>query len=87
MTKNVSKSVIKNIKLAGIYSILIDETQVLARLGQVSFIIRYVVSNFSSCEHFIWLLEQPELMVSLINLIKVILNNYNLRTNDLRGQR
>lgn len=39
--------------MAGIYSILIDDTQDLARHGQISFIIRYVVSNLSPREHFI----------------------------------
>jgi len=42
MTAFVTKNIIKDIQLAGIYSILVDETQDLVKHKQVSFIIRYV---------------------------------------------
>lgn len=52
MAAFVTKNTIKAIQSAGIYSLLIDETQDLARHEQVSFIIRYVDSNLSPPRRF-----------------------------------
>lgn len=83
----VTKNIIKDIQLAGIYSLLIDETQDLARHEQVSFIIRYVDSNLNPHEDFIGFFRTDRTDgESLTNLIKVVLNSYNLRIEDLRGQ-
>ncbi|XP_060845501.1 zinc finger MYM-type protein 1-like [Rhopalosiphum padi] len=83
----VTKNIIKDIQLAGIYSLLIDETQDLARHEQVSFIIRYVDSNLNPHEDFIGFFRTDRTDgESLTNLIKVVLNSYNLRITDLRGQ-
>lgn len=80
MAASVTNSIIKDIQLAGLYSILIDETQDLARHEQVSFIIRYVDSNLNPHEVFIGFFRTARTDVeSLTNLIKEVLNNFNLR--------
>jgi len=87
MAAFVTKSIIKDIQLAGIYSILIDETQDLARHEQVSFIIRYFDGNLNPHEVFIGFYRTVRTDGEcLTNLIKVVLNSYNLRIEDLRGQ-
>ncbi|XP_022170796.1 zinc finger MYM-type protein 1-like, partial [Myzus persicae] len=87
MAAFVKKSIIKDIQLAGIYSILIDETQDLDRHEQVSFIIRYVDGNLNPHEVFIGFYRTARTDGEcLTNLIKVVLNSYNLRIEDLRGQ-
>ncbi|XP_025192782.1 zinc finger MYM-type protein 1-like isoform X2 [Melanaphis sacchari] len=87
MAAFVTKNIIKDIQLAGIYSILIDETQDLARHEQVSFIIRYVDGNLNPHEVFIGFYRTARTDGEcLTNLIKVVLNSYNLRIEDLRGQ-
>lgn len=87
MAKTVTLSIIKDIQIAGIYSILIDETQDLARHEQVSFIIRYVDSSLNTHEVFIGFFRTARTDGrSLTNLIKEVLNSYNLRIEDIRGQ-
>ncbi|KAF0704920.1 zinc finger MYM-type protein 1-like [Aphis craccivora] len=74
MAAFVTKNTIKAIQSAGIYSLLIDETQDLARHEQVSFIIRYVDSNLSPHEDFIGFFRTDRTDgESLTNLIKVVL--------------
>lgn len=87
MAANVTNSIIKDIQMAGLYSILIDETQDLSRHEQVSFIIRYVDSNLNPHEVFIGFFRTARTDgESLTNLIKEVLNNFNLRIEDCRGQ-
>jgi len=87
LASNVTKSIIKNIKVAGIYSILIDETQDLSRHEQVSFVIRYVDNNLNPHENFIGFYKTDRTDAeSLTNLIKTVLYSHNLQIKDIRGQ-
>jgi hypothetical protein len=83
----VTINIIKDIQLAGIFSLLTDKTQDLARYEQLSFIIRYVDSNLNPHEDFIGFFRTNRTnSESLTNLIKVVLTSYNLRMEDLRRQ-
>jgi len=86
----VTKNIIKDIQLAGRYVqyiILIDETQDLVRHEQVSFITRYVDGNLNPHEVFRGFYRTARTDGEcLTNLIKLVLNSYNLRIEDLRGQ-
>lgn len=53
MTSIVVKSIIDDVLIAGIFSIIVDETQDLSRHEQVAIVIRYVNINFTPVEAFL----------------------------------
>lgn len=67
-----------------IYSLLIGETQDLAKQGQVSFIIYYINCSLNPHEDLIVLLRITRTNESLNYLIKVVLNSF--RIEHLSGQ-
>jgi len=64
MAKNVQQSLISNIKEAGIYSILVDETQGLSRHEQVSICVKYVTESVEPTEVFLGFFK---LIVPMLN--------------------
>ncbi|CAH1722585.1 zinc finger MYM-type protein 1-like [Aphis gossypii] len=87
MAKNVQHSLISNIKEAGIYSILVDETQDISRHEQVSICVRYVTESFEPTEVFLGFFKTNSTNAeSLVALIKEVLKNNDLNVQNIRGQ-
>lgn len=87
MAKNVQQSLISNIKEAGIYSILVDETQDISRHEQVSICVRYVTESFEPTEVFLGFFKTHSTNAeSLVALIKEVLKNNDLNIQNIRGQ-
>jgi len=87
MAKNVQQSLISNIKEAGIYSILVDETQDISRHEQVSICVRYVTESFEPNEVFLGFFKTHSTNAeSLVALIKEVLKNNDLNIQNIRGQ-
>jgi len=86
MSDYVLKSIVSEIMSAGIFSILIDETQDLSRHEQVSVFIRYV-NNLEPKEVFLGFYRTSSTDgESLVVLIKEVLKLNGLKIEDIRGQ-
>lgn len=86
MSDYILKSIISEILSAGIFSILIDETQDLSRHEQVSVFIRYV-NNLEPKEVFLGFYRTNSTDgESLVDLIKEVLKLNGLKLEDIRGQ-
>jgi len=86
MSDYVLKSIISEILSAGIFSILIDETQDLSRHEQVSVFIRYV-HNLEPKEVFLGFYHTNSTDgESLVDLIKEVLKLNGLKIENIRGQ-
>ncbi|XP_008181768.1 zinc finger MYM-type protein 1-like [Acyrthosiphon pisum] len=87
MAQQVLLNIINSIKEAGIFSILVDETQDLSRHEQVSFIIRFVDDSFQIHEQFLGFYKTSHTdSETLANLIKKVLSDSGLDIQNLRGQ-
>jgi len=87
MAKNIQQSLISNIKVAGIYSILVDETQDISRHEQVSICVRYVTESFEPIEVFLGFFQTHSTSAeSLVALIKEVLKKNDLNIQNIRGQ-
>lgn len=87
MAQQVLLNIINYIKEAGIFSILVDETQDLSRHEQVSFIIRFVDDSFQIHEKFLGFYKTSHTdSETLANLIKKVISDNGLDIQNLRGQ-
>lgn len=87
MAKIVIKSSVDDVLIAGILSIIVDETQDLSRHEQVAIILRYVNNDFEPIEAFLSFYKSDStdgLTFSL--LIKNTLLSSGLKLENLRGQ-
>lgn len=87
MAHQVFCNVVKNIKKAEIFSIMIDETQDLSRHEQVSFIVRFVDDSLQIHEHLLGFYKtNHNNSETLTNLIKYVLSENGLNIKNFRGQ-
>lgn len=87
MSKNVLNQIINSVKTAGIYSVIMDETQDLKRHEQVSIVLRYCDNSLNIHESFLGLYRTENTDgESLYRLLKSVLISFGLKVEDLRGQ-
>lgn len=85
--KNIKHSIINDIKEAIIFSIIVDETQDLARHEQVSVCARYVSKTLEPHEVFLGFYRTASTDgESLTTLIKEVISSNGLSINNIRGQ-
>lgn len=87
MGQNVLNQIIENVKNAGVYSVLMDETQDLKKHEQVSIVLRYCDKQLNVFESFIGLYRTDKFDgESLSNLFKHTLLTLGLKIENIRGQ-
>ncbi|XP_060865885.1 zinc finger MYM-type protein 1-like [Metopolophium dirhodum] len=87
MGKNIKDSIINDIQQAIIFSIIVDETQDLARHEQVSVCVRYVSKTLEPHEVFLGFYRTASTDgESLTTLIKEVILSNGLSINNIRGQ-
>lgn len=87
MGKDVLQSIISDIQDSKFFSIIVDETQDLARHEQVAICIRYVSKLFTTHEVFLGFYRTDKTDgETLANLIKQFLQKNNLSIQNIRGQ-
>ena len=87
MCQQVLDSIVHKIKEAEIFSVIIDETQDLARHEQVSVIIRYCDQVLNVHENFVGFYKTDKMDgESLSLLLQNVLNSFGLSINNIRGQ-
>ncbi|KAF0713428.1 Uncharacterized protein FWK35_00030863, partial [Aphis craccivora] len=87
MGKYVLQSIIRDIQDSKYFSILVDETQDLAKHEQVTICIRYVSKLYITHEVFLGFYRTDKTDgETLVNLIKQFLQTNNLSIQNIRGQ-
>ncbi len=87
MSKTIYEEIIKDVKAAKYYSIIVDSSSNISYVDQLSFIIRYVKPNGTVVEHFLKLLDNPgHKGLELYNAVVFTLGYYNIDKIDIRGQ-
>lgn len=87
MGKDVLQSIIRDIQDSKFFSIMVDETQDLAKHEQVAICIRYVSKLFITHEVFLGFYRTDKTDgETLVNLIKQFLQTNNLSIQNIRGQ-
>lgn len=87
MANQVTDQIIKEIKDARYYSIIVDSTTDILHKDQLSFIIRYVSENGTPVERFICFLENSgHKSEELADAVLTVINSFNIDISDLRGQ-
>ncbi|KAL4148362.1 hypothetical protein QTP88_002626 [Uroleucon formosanum] len=83
----VIKNIIDNVIAAGIFSIIVDETQDLSRHEQVAIIIRYATKDLSPAEVFLGFYKTETTDGETLSmLIKSTLVSHGLKIENIRGQ-
>ncbi|KAL4148872.1 hypothetical protein QTP88_003017 [Uroleucon formosanum] len=83
----VIKNIIDNVIAAGIFSIIVDETQDLSRHEQVAIIIRYATKDLSPAEVFLGFYETETTDGETLSmLIKSTFVSHGLKIENIRGQ-
>ncbi|XP_026811042.1 zinc finger MYM-type protein 1-like [Rhopalosiphum maidis] len=83
----VIENIIDNVIAAGIFSIIVDETQDLSRHEQVAIIIRYATKDLSPAEVFLGFYKTENTDGETLSmLIKSTLVSHGLKIENLRGQ-
>ncbi|KAL4122041.1 hypothetical protein QTP88_014447 [Uroleucon formosanum] len=83
----VIKNIIDNVIAAGIFSIIVDETQDLSRHEQVAIIIRYATKDLSPAEVFLDFYETETTDGETLSmLIKSTFVSHGLKIENIRGQ-
>ncbi|KAL4091238.1 hypothetical protein QTP88_025960 [Uroleucon formosanum] len=83
----VIKNIIDNVIAAGIFSIIVDETQDLSRHEQVPIIIRYATKDLSPAEVFLGFYETETTDGETLSmLIKSTFVSHGLKIENIRGQ-
>ncbi|KAL4089149.1 hypothetical protein QTP88_024217 [Uroleucon formosanum] len=83
----VIKNIIENVIAAGIFSIIVDETQDLSRHEQVAIIIRYATKDLSPAEVFLGFYKTETTDGETLSmLIKSTLVSHGLKIENIRGQ-
>lgn len=87
MADSILRNIVLDIKSAGIFSLIVDETQDLGRHEQVSIVLRYVDDKLTPHESFIGFRRTDKCDAeSLANLIKAELNLLGLEMKNLHAQ-
>ncbi|XP_008183717.1 zinc finger MYM-type protein 1-like [Acyrthosiphon pisum] len=87
MGVNVLSQIIDNVKNAGMYSVIMDETQDLKKHEQVSIDLRYCDKRLNVIENFIGFYKTDKLDgETLSNLLKSTLQSLDLKIENMRGQ-
>ncbi|XP_031781025.2 zinc finger MYM-type protein 1-like [Nasonia vitripennis] len=86
-SENLLNIIVNEIKCNKYYSIMIDETSDVSRLGQVSICLRTVSHNFVVKEHFMEFCNTGNTKSeTLLKIVTEYLAKITLSINDLRGQ-
>ncbi len=88
MSEKVMSEIIKEMKAAKYYSIIVDSSPDISHVDQLSFIIQYVKPNGIAVEHFLKLLDNPghKGLELYNNAVVSTLGYYNIDKIDMRGQ-
>ncbi|XP_022176471.1 zinc finger MYM-type protein 1-like [Myzus persicae] len=79
--------IIDNVKNAGMYSVIMDETQDLKKHEQVSIVLRYCDKRLNVIENFIGFYKTDKMDgETLSNLLKSTLLSLDLKIENMRGQ-
>lgn len=87
MAKIVIKSIVDDLLTAGIFSVIVDETQDLSRHEQVAIILRYINNDFEPIEVFLGFnkTDSTDGLTLFLLIMNTILFNW-LKLENLRGQ-
>ena len=88
MSSRVVNTICKQVKEAGFYSIIVDESRDSAKQEQMSFVVRYVnMTNGGVEEHFLTFIQAETLdALSLSTYIKQLIETYDFDTNKMVSQ-
>lgn len=87
MGQNFMNQIIENVKNAGVYSVIMDETQDMKKHEQVSIVLRYCDTQLNVFESFIGFYRTDKMDgESLSNLLKHTLLTLGLKIENIRGQ-
>lgn len=87
LSNNILSQIIDLVKNAGIYSVIMDETQDLRKHEQVSIVLRYCDEKLNAFESFIGFYRTDKMdRESLSNLLKHTLLNLGLKLKNIRAQ-
>lgn len=87
MADAIIETHLNEIKTAGFYSSILDETSDITRREQISFSIRVVKDDFTIREIFVGFYETKDTKSeTLFKIVIDVLNRFGLQINKLRGQ-